>query len=262
MTLALARPSRIADDAPTFTALALFIALTAIPLLTASTLDTRAFADVPVWQKPLQFHLALSVFFITLAFFARFLPTPMTTRKWRIYTAIIAFAVIAELVWITTAATFGIASHFNRTQPVMMILYPVMGVFSIILSSPSLAMGVTIWRNKATGLPPALHLSVALGLMLTFLLTLIAAGTMSSGTGHLIGTPLTNARLPIVGWSREVGDLRVPHFIATHAMHIVPLAGFTQNRAIVVVSAVAYSALVAFTMWQAFQGQPFLPWLG
>jgi hypothetical protein len=263
MTLALSRPSsRIAHDAPTFTALALFIALTALPLLAASTLDTRTFLDVSVWQKPLQFHLALGVFFITLAFFARFLPTPMTTRRWRIYAAIVTFAVIAELVWITSAASLGIASHFNRTQPIMMILYPIMGVFSIILASPSLAMGLIIWRNKATGLTPALHLSVALGLILTFTLTLIAAGTMSSGAGHLIGTPVTGARLPIVGWSREVGDLRVAHFIATHAMHIIPLAGFTGNRTIVALTAAAYTALVAFTLWQAFQGQPFLPWLG
>jgi hypothetical protein len=84
---------------------------------------------------------------------------------------------------------------------------------------------------------------------------------MSSMPGHHVGTPLTNARLPIVGWSREVGDLRVPHFIATHAMHVIPLAGFTGNRAIVLATAAAYAALVAFTMWQAFQGQPFVRWL-
>lgn len=275
MTTLTARPrasatSRMAIDAPVFTGLALFIALTAIPLIAASLIDTRDFLKAPVWQKPLQFHLALSTFIITLAFFARFLPTPMTTRKWRIYAGVVTFCILAELAWVGGAAAFGTASHFNIASPVMAALYGLMGLFAVILTSPSLVMGIAIARNPNTGLHPALHLSIALGLILTFVLTLIAAGTMSSGTGHLIGTPTTHASLPILGWAREVGDLRVAHFFATHALHALPLIGFAASRALapsqariaVWVSAAAYSALIAATMWQAFQGQPFLPFIG
>ncbi|MGL5008909.1 MAG: hypothetical protein ACRC6I_03445, partial [Paracoccaceae bacterium] len=121
-----------------------------------------------------------------------------------------------------------------------------------------------------TGLSPALHLSIALGLILTFVLTLIAAGTLSSMTGHHIGTPVTHAALPILGWSREVGDLRVPHFFATHALHVLPIAGLIASRmfdartarGLVWATALAYVALILLTMLQAFQGRPFLPWLG
>jgi hypothetical protein len=253
--------SRLWHDAPAFTGLALFIALTAIPLLAAAMIDPRTFLNAPVWQKPLQFHLALSIYIITLAFFARFLPQGMTTRRWRIYAGIVCSCILAELVWVGGAASFGTASHYNIANSVMAALYGLMGVFAVILTSASLAIGVAIWRNPDTGLAPALHLSVALGLILTFILTLIAAGTLSSMPGHHIGTPVLGTKLPILGWSREVGDLRVAHFIATHALHVIPLAGFTQSRAIVFASAAAYAALVAFTMWQAFQGQPFLAWL-
>ena len=261
---------RMAYDAPIFTGLALFTATTAIPLIAASLIDTREFLNAPVWQKPLQFHLALSTFIITLAFFARFLPHGMTTRKWRIYAGIVTFCILAELTWVGGAAAFGTASHFNIASPVMAALYGLMGVFAVILTSPSLAMGIAIARNPNTGLHPALHLSIALGLILTFILTVIAAGTMSSGTGHLIGTPSAHTSLPILGWSREVGDLRVPHFFATHALHALPLIGFAacrilstqQARIAVWASAAAYCALIAATMWQAFQGQPFLPFIG
>lgn len=263
-----ASPNRLWHDAPAFTGLALFIALSAAPVLAAAMLDTRQFLNAPIWQKPLQFHLALGTFIITLAFFARFLPHGLTTRRWRIYAGIVCFCVVAELVWVGGAATFGTASHFNTDSVVMGTIYGLMGVFAVILTSPSLAMGVAIWRNPNTGLNPALHLSIVLGLILTFFLTLIAAGTMSSMPGHHIGTPTTYASLPILGWSREVGDLRVGHFFATHALHIIPLVGLlatrlspSAGRAVVLAAAAAFAALVAFTMWQAFQGQPFLPFL-
>ena len=261
---------RMMRDAPAFTGLAVFIAVTAVPLLAAAALDARQFLDAPIWQKPLQFHLALAVYLATLAFFARFLPSGMTSRRWRIYAAVVCFAVIAELVWVGGAATFGVASHFNTDDPVMGAVYGVMGVLAVILTSASMVMGIAIWRNPATGLPPALHLSVALGLVMTFALTLVAAGTLSSMSGHLVGTPVTGARLAVLGWSREVGDLRVGHFFATHALHVLPLVALALPRGMAPViarrlvwgSAAAYAALVGFAMLQALQGRPFLPWLG
>lgn len=258
--------NRMTRDAPAFTGLALFIALTAIPLLAAAALDTRDFLNAPIWQKPLQFHLALGTYIVTLAFFARFLPQGLTTRNWRIFGSVVTFCILAELVWVGGAAAFGTASHFNTDDAVMGTIYGLMGLFAVILTSPSLVMGIAIWRNKNTGLNPALHLSIALGLILTFILTLIAAGTMSSMPAHLIGTPITHESVPILDWSREVGDLRTAHFFATHALHALPIAGLIAGRALsptiaratVWLSAAAYAALVAFAMVQAFQGHPFL----
>ncbi|MGL4322025.1 MAG: hypothetical protein ACRCS3_14295 [Paracoccaceae bacterium] len=255
--------ARLWQDAPAFTGLALFIALMAIPLLAAAAIDPRTFLHAPVWQKPLQFHLALTTFIITLAFFARFLPHGMQTRRWRIYAGMVCFCVFAELIWVGGAASYANASHFNVDDIVMGTIYGLMGLFAVILTSPSLVMGVAIWRNPDTGLPPALHLSIALGLILTFVLTLIAAGTMSSMPGHHIGTPVTHTALPVLGWSREVGDLRVAHFFATHALHVIPLIGLlTSARSLIWAASAAYCAFVAFAMWQAFQGQPFLPMFG
>jgi hypothetical protein len=251
--------TRLWNDAPVFTGLAVFIALTTVPLLAAALIDSRMFLDAPVWQKPLQFHLALSVYLVTLAFFARYLPQGMTTsRRWRIYAGVVAFCIIAELVWVGGAASFGTASHFNTDDAIMGAIYGVMGLFAVILTSASLVMGAAIWRNPATGLSPALQLGVALGLVLTFVLTLIAAGTMSSMPGHLVGTPVTGARLPIVGWSREVGDMRAAHFFATHALHVVPFAGFSGSRAVVWAVGAGYIALTFGIFALGLMGLPLI----
>ena len=255
---------RLTTDAPAFTGMAIALTLSMAPTLIAMALDTRLFQNENIWLKPLKFQLALAIYLISLAFFARFLPTPMTTRKWRIYAGIVCAAITAEMLWVAGAATFGTASHFNTSSPAMAILYGIMGVLAVTLTTPSLVMGVAIWRNKTTGLPAPLHLSIALGLILTFVLTVAAAGTMSSGTGHLIGTPILNTTLPILGWSREVGDLRAAHFFATHAMHALPLAGIIATRLLpptlatrtVWATAAAYTALIAALMIQALAGNP------
>jgi hypothetical protein len=245
-------------DAPAFSGLAVFIALTAVPLIAAAMIDARQFLDAPIWQKPLQFHLALSVYIATLAFFARYLPDGMASRPWRIYAGVVCFCIIAELVWVGGAATYGTASHFNVDDVVMGTIYGFMGVFAVILTSASLVMGIAIWRNAGTALQPAMRLAIALGLILTFVLTLIAAGTLSSMSGHLVGTPITGERLPIVGWSREVGDLRAPHFFATHALHAIPLAGFTGSRAVVIAAALGYTAFVMGAFAISLMGLPLI----
>jgi hypothetical protein len=245
-------------DAPAFSGLAVFIALTAIPLLAAALIDTRQFLDAPIWQKPLQFHLALAVYIATLAFFARYLPQGMASRRWRIYAGVVCFCILAELVWVGGAAMYGTASHFNVDDVVMGTIYGFMGVFAVVLTSASLVMGIAIWRDNSTALQPAMRLAIALGLILTFVLTLIAAGTLSSMSGHLVGTPVTGQRLPIVGWSREVGDLRSAHFFATHALHAVPLAGFSGSRLAVILVALGYTAFVMATFAISLSGRPLI----
>lgn len=265
--LALPRPAlRLWDDAPALAAFALLIALAAIPLLAAATLDPRSFQGEPIWLKPLKFHLALTVYFATLAIFARWLPEGMTdSRLWRAYQSVVIACTTAELLWIGGAAALGTASHFNLSSPVWAALYPLMGVFAVTLTSMTLVMGLAIWRNPATALPAPVQLSIALGLVLTFALTVLAAGTLASGTGHLVGTPVTGARLPLLGWSREVGDLRAPHFLATHAMHFLPLAGLAAlllparlQLPAVWASAAGFTALVLWALMTSLAGRPLL----
>ena len=45
------------------------------PTAFAALVDSREFLGIDVWMKPFKFELALAVYTLTLAFFARFLPT-------------------------------------------------------------------------------------------------------------------------------------------------------------------------------------------
>jgi hypothetical protein len=275
MTLALATPrgtlpdlGRMARDAPAFTALAMLLALGLIPLFAAMALDARIFQGESPWMKPVKFHFALGVYTITLAFFARYMPdSTRSGRAWRWFTAAVVVAILGEVIWLSSAAMLNTASHFNTEIPIFTAIYGLMGVFAVLLTSASLVLGISVWRNPATGLAPALHLSVALGLILTFALTIPVAGYLSSNGGHFVGT--STRALLVMGWSRDAGDLRVAHFLATHALHFIPMAGLAAVWAIprhatraVWVAASAFSALVVFAFVQALQGLPFLPFLG
>ncbi len=254
MTAILSAPRSWAVSAPNrqLLGLTLFTALAALPVMAAYGLDDRLFQGDNVWLKPLKFHLALTVYTGTLVLFAMLLPEgTLASRRWRIYVGVVTACILAELLWIGGAAALGTASHFNVTG-IWGVIYPLMGAAAVTLTSLSLAMGIVFWRHRED----PLMLSVALGLILTFVLTVPVAGTMSQGTGHLVGTPITGARFPIMGWSMEVGDLRLPHFLATHGLHFVPLSGLTGSRRMVWGAAAGFTALTSWCFARAVIGLP------
>jgi uncharacterized membrane protein YhaH (DUF805 family) len=254
MTAVLSAPRTWAVSAPNrqLIGLTLFTALAALPVMAAYALDDRLFQGDNVWLKPLKFHLALTVYIGTLTLFAMLLPEgTFTSRRWRAYFTVVTLAILAELTWIGTAAALGTASHFNVTG-IWNAIYSLMGLAAVILTSPTLAMAPAFWRQRSS----PLMLAISLGLALTFLLTVPIAGTMANLMSHHVGTPVTGARFPVMGWSTEVGDLRLPHFLATHAMHFVPLAGLTGNRAVVLGAAAGFTALTLWCFARALMGLP------
>lgn len=254
MTAALSAPRLAALSLPNpqLARLTLFISLATLPLMAAYGLDDRLFQGDSVWLKPLKFHLALAVYTGSLVLYAMLLPQgTFSSRRWQIYIGVVTACILAELAWIGGAAALGTASHFNQAG-IWGVIYPLMGAAAVTLTSLSLTMGLVFWRHRSD----PLMLSVAVGLILTFLLTVPIASTMSSGTGHLVGTPVTGARFPLMGWSMEVGDLRLPHFLATHAMHFVPLAGLTGSRGAVWGAAAGFTALTLWCFARALMGLP------
>jgi hypothetical protein len=84
---------------------------------------------------------------------------------------------------------------------------------------------------------------------------------------HTVGAADGGPGLPGTGWSREHGDLRVPHFLGLHALQALPLLALALRRSrwseqqrtrLVGSAAVSYAGLVALLFWQALRGQPLL----
>ena len=252
---------------PLFTAAALLLLVLAVPTAVAGLLDERTLAAQSVWSKPLKFEASLSIYLLTLAWFAGYLPEGTTGRRWyRVYSALVVFMIAIEMVWLMGAAAAGAPSHFNREGGLLEAVYPLMGVFAVGLTSATLVYGRLIARDGDAGLGPAFRSAVSIGLTLTFFLTIATAGYLASGEGHLVGREATDARgVPLLGWATSGGDLRVAHFFATHAMHFIPGFGLlctllAPNWGVLAVRlfSATYAVFVGAVLFQAAMGSPFL----
>ena len=256
---------------PLFAGAALCLLVLMAPTLFAMALDQRTFLDINVWIKPFKFQVALSIYLVTLAWFAGWLPARVTASLWhRIFSLIIVLAISAEMIWILGAAALGVASHFNNSSPLAIALYATMGVLAVVLTSAAPVYGIVILRDRTSRLDPVFRLSVGIGLIATFVLTVAAAGYMSGSGSHFVGGVHSDAGgLAPMGWARDGGDLRVAHFFATHAMHFIPAFGFiasrvlpaNQGRAAVFAFAGLFVGLVGYTFAEALSGRAFLAML-
>jgi hypothetical protein len=234
---------------PIFAAGALAMLALALPMLVAFVLEQRTLLGENLWIKPLKFALALATYLATLAWYAGFLPPGTTAARWyRVYAVAVLLAVAGEMAWIGGAAMHGVQSHFNIRSPAMAAAYQLMGVFAVFLTTAAPIYGVLILRDRGSRLDPAFRLALGVGLILTFVLTVAVAGAMAQRLTHSVGE----------------GDLRVAHFLATHAMHAVPFVGFFAGRALpagaarlsVVAFALLYTGFVGWTFLRAWSGLP------
>ncbi|MEM7543940.1 MAG: hypothetical protein AAF367_00235 [Pseudomonadota bacterium] len=273
MTVATTTPNAtlpaFARHEPVLTGATILFALACLPVLMAMWADDRMFQDVDIWAKPLKFLISTVTYFGMMVWVARWLPAGTLDYFWyRLWIALIVFCAAAENIWITAAAANGIGSHFNDSNTLMSVAYMMAGIMAVTLLTGTLAYGVLIWRNANTGLDPAFRLSVIFGLIVTFPLTFVIAGYLGGAGSHLVGGNASDAEgMILTGWARDGGDLRVGHFFALHAMHIVPACGWVLARLMPVGMAVpsvwalclGYTALTIFTFVQALMGAPFLP---
>lgn len=229
--------------------------------------DGRELNGVPVWIKPLKFQASLALHFATLAVLAGLLTRARRrSRGFRVVVAASIAAALFEIAWIMFQARRGRASHFNEQTVVEALMYGLMGLGAVLLVAAPFILGLwLLWDYRYRLGADPLRLSAALGQVLAAVGTLIVAGYMSGHGGHWVGSVTADAPgLPVLGWSRQVGDLRVAHFFATHAMQLLPLAGFVLRDAggrgcrWLLAGGAAYTAFTAAVFIQALRGQPFL----
>ena len=254
---------RMVDDMPLFVRLGLVLAFLMVPMAVAMALDPRSIDGASTWLKPMKFAAALSVYVLTLAFYARWAPPAvLRSRAMAAFCVFVALCILAEMAWIGGAAMAGTTSHYNDSTRLMAALYPLMGFFAVSLTSASLVLGIVILRAR----PDGVGATIGLSLVATFATTVVVAGTLSQLPGHFVGTPVTGASVPVLGWSREVGDPRAAHFLATHLMHLIPLsalalaaAGLRITRGLALGLAGLWVLLTLAIFAQAMAGRPLIP---
>lgn len=228
--------------------------------------DLRQLNDINIWTKPMKFQASAALHMMTLAFVARFINANVRGKVW-LYGLCwgLTFTAIAEVAYITVQAARGRHSHWNFETKFESLMYAGMGVGAVTLILGAAVIGLLVYRYPVREIRQGLRLGIMLGMVLGFVTTLIVAGYTSQNYGHWVGGIRSDADgLPIVGWVRSGGDLRVSHFFAMHMMQIIPVLGWLADRysnrpkRIVIIASAISVGVVAATFMQALSGQPFI----
>jgi len=226
--------------------------------------ETRELNGINLWIKPLKFQVSVLIHLGTLAVLARLIhPSVREHIATRAMATLVSAFAVFEIIYITIQAGRGRHSHFNLETAFEAKMYSLMGMGAVGLILGAAIIGILIFWRPNQGVQPGLRLGSLLGLTLGFAATLIVAGYLGGNGGHWVGgTPNDTQGLPIVGWSQNGGDLRVPHFFATHMMQAIPIVGWLADRNSAHATRWVYAAsalgvaLVAATFAQALAGMP------
>lgn len=228
-------------------------------------LDDRTLGDEPVWLKPAKFAVSFAVLFATLG-----AATGRLSETWRRSRLILASAAASaaafafEMSYIAAQAARQEPSHFNDGTPFHAAMYALMGHGATALMGAIAVVGIVVWSDRKARVGPGLRLGIGVGFLLTTILTGWVAGELAGNGGRYVGVPGdVHARLPFLGWSMETGDLRPAHFLALHAMQVLPLAGYLADRLgaparSVWMAALLYAILTTVIFLQALRGIPLI----
>ena len=197
-----------------------------------SAFDQRLLANEALWAKPIKFEISIVIHFITLAVLASLLsPAKRNGVGWKVMSYGVVAAGIFGAMYIFLQAARGRESHFNNATAVESAMYSLMGLGAVMLVLGSFYLGYLLFEEYQSTRDQPLLLASALGLTTGSVLTLIVAGYMSSQTANEITTNSYEAfRVPLLGWYLNGQDIRIPHFLATHMMQLLPLYGLWLNK--------------------------------
>jgi hypothetical protein len=242
--------------------------------------DPRVITGAPAWMKPLKFAVSIAIYAATLLWMLTFIPERPRLVAAISWGLLLGFGI--EMVLIVMQVMRNTTSHFNVATPFDAAVFTAMGAaisamwllnatVAFLLARRRFAEAPIIWGVRL-GLIAGL-----LGMTVAFLMTqptpeqdaLSAATGSSSIVGaHAVGVVDGAPGLPVVGWSREGGDLRVAHFVGLHGLQVLPLLGLVLARLgpvwlpmpdrsrLVGVAAAFWIALTLLLTWQALREQP------
>ncbi len=262
-------------DAPlTFTGLLMIGALAAT--LAGLWFDPRVITGMPVWLKPAKFAISIAIYAFTLVWVFTYLPAWPRTRAIVGWTT--AITLILELAIIDAQAWRGTTSHFNVGTPLDGALFSIMGTAIVVQSLVAILVAVALWRQQCAD--RALGWALRLGMTITIIgastggLMVVptaaqlaetrATHRMTVAGAHTVGAPDGEPGIPGTGWSRQHGDIRVPHFVGLHALQalalfavLLPRRGADARRVrVTLIAAGSYTALFAVLLVQALRGEP------
>lgn len=266
------------SDRP-LTAVGLLMLVTLSATLVGLLIDDRVITGAPAWLKPTKFAVSIAIYTFTFVWLLGFV------RGHRRLVGLVAWGTAATLlleqILIVGQVVRGTTSHFNAATAFDTAVWNAMGMAITIAWVLNLLAAILLLRQRLPD--PAFAWSLRLGVLVSFVGMGVAyfmafaspeptpaaeEGEILAVAGaHAVGVADGGAGLPIVGWSTEGGDLRVPHFVGLHALQLLPLVGWLlaaprlvwlgprRRLALVWIVGAAYLGLVLLLTWQARRGQ-------
>ena len=261
---------------PPLTSVGLVMLAVAVPSLIGVFVDSRIITGAPAWLKPFKFAISTAVYSLTLAWIFQWLSAWPRVRRIVGWTTAIVF--VLEVAIIDLQAWRGTTSHFNAATTLDRTLFFVMGGAILLQTLISVAVAVALWRQRFAD--RALGWALRLGMTLTIagamtgslmtrptdaqLADLRAGNPMTIVGAHSVGGVDGGPGVPVTGWSREHGDVRVPHFVGLHAIQVLALIAVGLRRwrrpedvrvRVVVAAAASYASLFLLLLWEALRGR-------
>jgi hypothetical protein len=267
--------NRLWQASAPLTAVGALMLLAAAAFLAGLLLDPRTITGAPAWLKPFKFAISTSIYSLTLAWIFGSLSEWTRVRRVVGWTTAIVF--VLEVGIIGAQAWRGTTSHFNVSTPLDATLFIVMGAGILLQTLVSMAVVVALWRQPFT--ERALGSALRYGMTLTVIGALTgplmtrptaaqladvrAGGRLTISGAHTVGGADGGPGLPVTGWSREHGDVRVPHFIGLHAIQALALLAIGLRRwrvpesvrlTAVRAATASYATLFLLLTWGALRG--------
>src|SRR6267142_3271396 len=226
---------------------------------------------VSPWIKPMKFATSFSTFLWTFAPMLQALRVP----EWQKTAArrATAFGVVFEMLFLSAQAWRSSFATGPATITDTIILQGTSVMISVI-TTVMLWLTVLYFTRRATADIDNRSMLVAIrfGLVI-FMLGNAIGGYMLARGSHTVGAADGGPGLPFTNWSTIAGDLRIAHFIAIHAIQILPMLAwllsalkpmFRLNRQRVLVCAASCLLFLSVmgTFVQAARGRPLVALLG
>jgi hypothetical protein len=246
-----------------------WVLMAVVPVFSSlAFLVPAAFHGINPWIKPIKFSLSFSTFATTISLFLLALRIP----EWQLRVArrVIAVSVAFEIFSLGAQAwrsVYAAGSHTlldsflaQMTNSMVMVNTAIVTAMFVLLCAKR------VHTSRVDGpMLAALRYSIAI-----FLVGNAVGGYMLARGSHTVGARDGGPGLPFVNWSTIGGDLRIAHFIAIHAIQIVPLFAYVlaqmapvpavkRRKLAVAALSIVVALAVGMTFVQAAMGRPFLP---
>ncbi|MFT6879374.1 MAG: hypothetical protein ACI9QN_001611 [Arcticibacterium sp.] len=238
---------------------AFFLVLAAV-LACYAMVNTVKVLGINSMLKPIKFALSTSFYAWSMAYLLFYLNNQRAV-KW--YSILALVTMFFENGIITIQALLGKRSHFNVDDTLGEVLYGIMGVMIVWLTTATLVIAIRFIRQKTYRVNKTIALSIKLGLIL-FVVFSFFGGYLSAVNSHNVGGEMGKEGLFFLDWSHLFGDLRVGHFFGIHSLQAIPLFGFfisskslarSDTKLMVWLFTLTYTSFVCFTIWQALNGK-------